>query len=690
MFFKLVFQNSKRSRKENALFFMSLIVSIIAFYIILSLSQQDVMIFLREMESDAVARLLTLIPVFYGATLVIMFFLIYFACNYQMECRRHELGLYLMLGMRRSKLFFLLLAEDLSNSILSLLIGLPIAVLISELISLITAKLVGLGIIGHHFSLSTKALLWTAVGFLLIKLIAFLILSRKISRQEIQTLLAGTLEGSKRQMPSFLYTLAFITGASCLGIAYYMAISGISWQHMPKMILTLALGFVGTLLLFYGLRSVMNLMSTDGKSKDRLHIFNFRQLQENVIHQSSKMAISSLLILSALCLFGAGIAIAQYYGKSETHVLDYTFEDSTNEGNERGLAYVQNTLKEHHLDASFSELFEMKVGHIRTTDNYNTAFTMESVMKSLAELPESDARDVLLNNLSYADYPYLIELSGYNKLLRQAGLPTLTLKGNEAAVYMDTEFVTTERADLLNRILSERPEAQIDGNPIYLTESIQSASLVTDRSITLSFALILPDDTFAYYTKDQYDIYVNGILDNELTNSVSLMSAISETNQKLDNTGLTYESYLQNLGRQLFYMVAASYITIYLAVIFLIVGNTIISVQFLMDQQKSNRRYKTLIRLGASYKTLCRSARKQINWHFGIPVAVAAVSSLFGVRALFSGILSSRTHINISELMLISGTMILLLFVIESIYMALVKHYSNRYLLTLMIPEREE
>ena len=85
-----------------------------------------------------------------------LFFLVYFASSMQMERRKHEFGVYLTLGMRRSKLFLLLLLEDLRNSVLALGIGLPISILISELISLITAKIVGLGIIEHQFSLSTQ------------------------------------------------------------------------------------------------------------------------------------------------------------------------------------------------------------------------------------------------------------------------------------------------------------------------------------------------------------------------------------------------------------------------------------------------------------------------------------------------------------------------------------------------------
>ena len=107
------------------------------------------------------------------------------ACSHD----EHEFGVYLMLGMRRSKLFGMLLAEDFLTSILAMLIGLPVAVVLSEIVGLVTAKLVGMGIIGHPVSLSWSAIEWTLAGFLAIKL-ALLILSGRTSRQEIGTLLS--------------------------------------------------------------------------------------------------------------------------------------------------------------------------------------------------------------------------------------------------------------------------------------------------------------------------------------------------------------------------------------------------------------------------------------------------------------------------------------------------------------------
>lgn len=687
MFSKLISRNSRRNRKENGLFFSSLLISIIAFYIILSLSHQDVMLFLAQIESNAVAKLMTLIPVFYCLTLVILFFLIYYASKFQLERRRHEFGVYLMLGMRRIRLFVMLLAEDFFNSILALAIGLPAAILFSELISLITARLVGIGIIGHQTSFSVQAVLWTAIGFILIKFAAFLILSGRICRQEIGNLLVDTPEGLKKQLPPFFYGGSILIGSLCLAIAYHMAISGESWNGIRQMGLTVLLGLMGTFLFFWGLRFPLGFFADSARRNRPLQVFNFRQIQETVIHRSGTLAVCSLLILAALCCFGAGVAVFRYYGESAPHVLDYTFRDNANDNNPEA---IQLTLAEHQLDTQFSDLFEVKTGYIHTAERPDSPFRMESVFAALRKLPASRDKDILLNNLEYADYPHLISLSGYNRLLAAAGMPALDLAADEAAVYMDAEFTNYSKTKMLNSVLETRPEIQLGQENFCLTGTLQTQKLVTDRSITLFFALIVPDEVFDHYTQGRFTVYFNGILSESATQNTSLMSAILDMNQKLNATGLSYESYLQNMGRQLFYMVSASYVTIYLAIIFLIIANTVIGVQFLMSQQKASRRYRTLIHLGTAHPALCRSSRKQINWYFGIPTVFALCSSLFGVRALFTGILPLDAQSNLSEMMCISAAMILALCVIEYIYITAVKRSSDRYLLTLMMPEREE
>ena len=152
-------------------------------------------------------------------------------------------------------------------------------------------------------------------------------------------------------------------------------------------------------------------------------------------------------------------------------------------------------------------------------------------------------------------------------------------------------------------------------------------NLVTDRSITLSFALILPDEAFLYYSQGMYDTYVNAVLSEQALNGNSLMTAYSDLNEKLDKIGIEYESYLQNMGRQLFYTVASIYITLYLAIVFLVVANTIVGVQFLMSQQKTGRRYQTLIRLGALTKAFASLPESRLRglWDFLYWLQLSAV-----------------------------------------------------------------
>ena len=683
MFSELVARNSRRSRRENGLFFTSLVISIIAFYIILSLSHQDVMVFLQRMESSAVDRLLSLVPVLYGLTLFILFFLVYYANRFQLARRRHEFGVYLMLGMQRRKLFGMLLAEDLRSSLIALAIGLPAALLILEVISLVTARLVGLGIVGHRFTLSLSAIGWTAVGFLAIKLLASLILSGKIVREEIGALLTETPEGTKKQRPAAVYAAALVLSIALLAAAYALAIGGLAWSDLRCMAGTIALGVAGTLLLFYGLRVIIGWLARRGDRAGRLRVFNFRQVEETVIHRSGALAICSLLILAALCCFGAGVATARS-SRAETHTLDYTFPTDSEDSS------VRDTLAAHGLDGAFSDLFEMRIGRVRTSTDYQNTVKFPALQRTIDAMPVSDEQQQLQYMLEAVGYPYLIALSSYNRLLTTAGLPELTLADNEAAVYCDSEVSLASRTALINRLIAEGSSITIDGAPFTLRGQVQSVSVVTDRSITMSFALIVPDAVFDHYTQGDYDVYLDGVLAPSMTEGKSLMNAIADMNALLDPLGLKYESYLQNLGRELFYIVAASYLTIYLAVIFLVVANTIIGVQFLMGQQKAARRYRTLVRLGAEHDTLCRAAKTQINWYFGLPVGVAAVSSVFGVRALFSGILSTSAQSGMTEMMIAAGAMILLLCVVEWLYMAAVKRSSSRYLLGLMAPEREE
>ncbi|MBM6859484.1 ABC transporter permease [Clostridium saudiense] len=681
MFYNLVKSNSRRNRKENALFFLSLVVSIVAFYIILSLEKQDVIIFLKTMESEAVRKLFLLIPALYGLSLFILFFLVYFAGKYQLERRSRELGMYLMLGMKRSKLLLMLFAEELWNSVLSLLIGIPVAIFISEIISLVTAKIVGLGIIGHSFSFSISAVIGTIIGYFIIRFTALIILSGKLSKKEVVELLSESQDEKKRKINKIIVSIKLILGVILLSVAFVIGIKGIAWRELKFMALIIILGLLGIFLLFQGIGFLFEGMLKKKNNISGLKMFTFRQIQESVFLKPNTLAVSSLLVLMAISCFAYGIPVGYLFNTKEAHIMDYTFEGEEEE--------VKSVIKDLDLEKYIDGIYDMNLGLCS-----EEGIDIKELIEVIEKQPDSEDKDIALNNIQHMDRPYLISVSSYNKILEIQGKEPIKLKDNEVAFYNDPQFKT---GDTIINALKERPVLYISGKEYRFIDKYYSDSIVTDSLITISNGLIVPDKFFNEHT-NHIDTYWNITLKKEFVKEKGLMQAIGEVNEKLNTTevgyagdsGIRYESYLQNMGRELFYTVAASYTTIYLAVIFLIIANTVMGVQFLMHQQKTKKRYQSLIYLGANYEMLCKSARNQITWYFSLPIVVAAVSSIFAVRTLFAGMVTTAMQEDVGKLMVISASVIVLICMIELIYMNIVKKSSDKNILKLMDIKRED
>ena len=678
MFFKLVFRNSVRSHKENTLFMGSLIISIIAFYVVLSLGSQDVMRYLKTLEGDAIRKLFAMISVLYGFTLFIVFALIYFASKYQIERRAHEFGVYIMMGMKKTKLLLMLLLEDISSSGLALLIGLPVSVLITEVISLVTVKMVGIGFMGHQSTFSLSAALLTAAGFFLTKLLAFLILSVKLARKEVGSLLSDAPDNVRKKDYPAISAVLLILGVVCLVLAYRRGLSGNAWATVATLRDTVVLGLLGTILLFRGIRVLIGIIARKAPG-GKLSVFTFRQIEDTVIFKSGTLAICSILILVASSCLAAGIGTFASYDMYDTKRIDYTFTNIFN-GSEDDL---KARLSELGVSENFSYLEELRLSHpyIVGEKDFDSAFEAGEFAKLQDELDPEFEKHI-------DGFPFMIRLSDYNALVTAMGETPLELKDGELGLYRGDRFTDSEELD--NLVLSKRPHVTLLGKEYVMTGKMQSAPIVTDSFITLSGALIVPDQDFDYFAAGKEEVYLNGLLDRAKYSRSTMVKTYTDINAVLDKTDLDYESYLQNMGRQLFYLVAASYVTIYLALIFLVVANTILGVQFLMGQKRASGRYKTLVKLGADHKAMYKSSKRQINWYFGLPIAVACASTFFATKSLFFGILSSRTKMNMDKMLPVVAIVAAVFCLVECVYMLIVKRSSSRFLETLMTPEREE
>lgn len=672
MFFKQVRRNAARNRKGNGLFFGSLVIAIVAFYTLLSLGEQDVMRFLKTIESDAVRKLLMLIPFVYVVSLFFVFFLVYFACKYQMDSRRREFGMYLMLGMKRSRLFLMLLCETLWSSLVSLLIGLPVALFLTEGISLVTAKLVGLGILGHTVSFSANAILWTICGFVIVQLLSMLLLCIPLGKAEPAKLLSS--DASEKQIPASAgkSTVFFMVGILFLLTAYSLGIFGLSGIDIAALSLSvLALlisGVLGTFFLYRGLGGFLGKkIRRKSRNAAGLTTFTGRQVQENVLFQHKALAVSSLLLLIALSCISYGIAM----GVGRT--TDSRTTDFSILGTKTEISAVLET-------PEISDMTQTSYPvYLSMTE---TEFDTDSMIDALEKIPEAD------NIVQNFHLEYVLSETSYNNMMSAMGKESIDLSGNEAALYSTMGSNEGTFYDLLNQALKSNVTVSINGQSYSLLPELYSDNIVADRSITLYTALIVPDELYQELAIDVEPFCWNIHLKESLTDELGLMQAIQKMDGCLAKTGLEYDSYLGGIGRNLFYTVAASYLTIYLGVLFLLISNTVVGLKYLIQQRKNKHRYITLLMLGADTEDMCRSAKQQIQLFFSLVLRVAVCNSIVAIFSMFTNLTRLPASVSMTTVISLAAIALTAFIATEIIYISLVKRTACREIRMLKVTDR--
>ncbi len=675
MFFKQVRRNAAKNRKGNGLFFGSLVIAIVAFYTLLSLGDQDVMRFLATIESDAVRKLLMLLPVVYAVSLFFVFFLVYFACKYQIDNRRRELGMYMMLGMKRSRMFFMLFCETLWSSLISLVIGIPVALLLTEAVSLTTAKVAGLGIIGHQFSFSDDAILWTVCGFVLVQLLSMFFICIGLGKTEPVELLRSENVKNQRQRPKAASAVAFILGAGLLLTAYYLGMFHMRTAPLIDTPLIVTCGIAGTFLLYRGLGGFLG-RRIRRKSPDAvgLQTFTARQVQENVLSQHKSLAISSLLLMMALSCVSYGISMG--FGRSS----DGRSVDFSLFGPEKQIGAV---LERDDIGQIIKDDYPLYLSGVN--DGYYQGEEKEFDTTKLKEtLSTVEGSDNIIRNLHIS---YIISESSYNRILKNIGKEGLELAGNKAAIYSSLANEGTF-GSVLESALQKGASIGIDGREYELLPKLYYDNVVADRAITLYMALILPDELYTELAKHPEPYCRNIHLSDDIVEEMGLMQAVQKMDACLADSGIEYDSYLGGIGRNLFYTVAASYLTIYLGVLFWLISNTVIGMKYLISQRQTKHRYETLIMLGADMQSMGISVKKQISVYFSLVLSVALVSSAAAIYTMFTSLTKLPVGTSYVAVILISAAALAVFAAIEVLYIYIVKRIAGREISRLELTNR--
>ena len=672
MFYKLAWRNSKRSRNENLIYFFTMVIAVAAFYIILSLKEQDVIRFLGEIESDAVQRLLTnLMPTVYFCVLLFVFFLVVFANKYQLECRSRELGLYLMFGMTKKHLFIQIMVEGIITSFLALLGGLLSGTFLSEITSIATARLVGYGIIVHQSSFSISAVIFTILGFLLIQSVALFLLCGKLFRKELYQLLYGEIAKKHWNGNAYICFLSLILGCVFLIVAYWIVLSHFT-DGIIILFISVVLGIIGTILFIKGTARLLSVMATTKKHKSTksLYTFTLRQLQENVVYKYISISVASILMMLTIMLIADGSIV----GEEQT---------------------VQQCLSSKELKPYVENLNRMEIGEISSKLSVDWSILREKVVQSLPSDvldsatqeatgysfgPDQPASLNLLGCIDTNTSPHIIPISSYNRLLEAIGEKNINLKNEEMIYYINPDFLGKAQKDtisLLNNIVSDSEAngqglISIKGKSYSLVPNVTLKGLTADENIKIMSALIVSDEMYSYLVNpNTTTVYWNFCIPDKLVKEKGLILSIMETQDLLKPSGLYYESYLNNFGRQLFYIVSGGYTDLYMGFMLLIIACALLALQFLTQMQSTKSRYLTLSILGANRKQIKQSIKQQVLCYFLLPLSLACVSGAVGLYTMQKHLHSASAQTeNAYPLLIVMSIIVILVIVVYGIAVA--------------------
>ena len=141
MLFKLSLKNIKKSFKDYAIYFLTLILGVAIFYVFNSMDSQQAMLDISSSTREIIKLMLSLLA---GVSVFVSFilgFLIVYANNFLINRRKKEFGIYMTLGMGKWQISKIILFETILVGILSLIAGLIIGIFASQFMSVLVAKM---------------------------------------------------------------------------------------------------------------------------------------------------------------------------------------------------------------------------------------------------------------------------------------------------------------------------------------------------------------------------------------------------------------------------------------------------------------------------------------------------------------------------------------------------------------------
>lgn len=637
MLFKLSLKNIKKSIKDYAIYFFTLILGVAIFYVFNAIESQTVMLQVSKSTHELIKLMNTMLS---GVSVFVSFilgFLIIYASRFLIKRRKKEFGIYMTLGMSKGKISKILLFETLLIGIISLIVGLGLGVILSQLMSIIVANMFEADMTKFAFTFSSSAVGKTILYFGIIYLLVMIFNTFSVSKCKLINLINANRKNEKIKVKNpVICTLIFIISVGLLGYAYYNVTALVNSLTQSKLILMIIFGCIGTFLLFWSLSGlILRIVKSIKKIYLKgLNCFVLKQIDSKVNTTVFSMTIICLMLFLTISILSSGLSLKNSMTSNLKELapvdielykpLDISGNDIygvpySNEVIEDSKTSVKDTLDRMNFD--YNKNFKDMI-------DFNSYATNELTVRNTLGNYLSEVENAFpALNLDTAEE--IVKISDYNKVAKLYGNKTYELDDDEYMIIADFDSMI----EIRNKSLSDNTNITLLGKTYSPKYSECKDGFISMSSNHINTGIILvPDDAVDESIRARNHLIANyNANDEEGRKNIENQLTSDELGDIVNTTLLEASSKISIYEASIGLSALITFIGIYLGIIFLISSAAILALKELSESSDNKERYTILRKIGVDEKMINKSLFVQIAIFFLLPLFIAIIHSIFGL-----------------------------------------------------------
>lgn len=653
MLFKLSFRNMKKSFKDYAIYFLTLVLGVAIFYMFNSIDSQQAMIEVSQSTREMIQLLIQMLGMVSVFIAIVLGFLIVYANNFLINRRKREFGIYMSLGMGRRQISGIILLETILIGILSLAVGLFIGIFASQFMSILVAKLFEADMSEFTFVFSKDACIKTCIYFAVMYIAVIIFNTLTISRYKLINLLTAVKKNEKVKLKNpIISILIFIASSVLLGYAYYLVTGGVYELRTGEQLLKpILMGVIGTVGVFWSLSGFILRLIQTRKSVylKGTNMFVLRQLNNKINTNIVSMTVICLMLFMTISALSSSLSIQS--------ALDSQLEKFTPvDVNLYKTAYLPESYVSSYSGKTIYNTEEQiedsrhPVSHTLETNGYDMNNLKDIVEIPIYAIPEWTLKYSLGNYyekaksqfsmLTYDTPESVIKISDYNKIAKLYGEEEYSLNDDEYIVLCDFE----QMIDLRNEALKQNSNIEINGKTYHTKYNECQDGFVFMSTSNINAGIILVPDNFEIEKENTEQYFLAGNYNAETEEEKIELEKVlsgevdSELFDNLSDKGINLEGTtkisLTEASKGLSTIII--FIAIYLGIVFLIASSAILALKQLTESSDNKQRYTILRKIGCDEKMINQALFRQIFIFFMMPLALAIVHSIFGIKFILS------------------------------------------------------